>query len=355
MTFVKRSKWQLRAAVAVMIALSGSAMTTAYATEGCTDGCFSSSCDALECEDNLGCDSLACGSACDGSRFGGIASKLTLGGLIKPSDHCFDDFISPMINFVYFEDPRTLTELRPIFVTHSVPDVIGGGVPAGGSIQLYAMQFRVALTERLSLIAVKDGYIVDNTEGALDTLLDDGWADVSAGLKYNLIRDTQTGTLASAGAVYEIPMGSRSALQDIGDGEFHFFLTGGQRLFGGNAHVLSAVGYRTPVDGSVQNASIHWSNHFDVKLTDRLYAFTEVAWWHITDEAEAGLGLGVSGQDLFNLPANNVAGNSLVTQNVGLRFKPKSNIETGIAYEFPLTEFKDVIEDRLMVDLIFRY
>lgn len=82
-------------------------------------------------------------------------------GCIKPSERCFDDFISPMINFVFFEDPRTLTELRPVFASHNVPGAVGGG-----SIQLYALQFRVALSDRLSLIATKDGYIDDNVDGA---------------------------------------------------------------------------------------------------------------------------------------------------------------------------------------------
>jgi hypothetical protein len=38
-----------------------------------------------------------------------------------------------------------------------------------------------------------------------------------------------------------------------------------------------------------------------------------------------------------------------------LKFKPNGNIETGIAYEFPLTGFQDIIKDRIQVDLIFRY
>lgn len=271
-------------------------------------------------------------------------------GCLKPSERCFDDFISPMINFVFFEDPRTLTELRPIFLSHNVPSALGGG-----SIQLYAMQFRLALTERLSLIAVKDGYIVDKTGGPLDTLLDDGWAAVTVGLKYNLLRDVCRGTLASVGATYELPIGSRRALQDVGDGEFHLFATGGQRLLDGNAHVLSSVGLRLPVDNNVQTTSVHWSNHLDVRVTDRIYLLTEVAWWHWTDDAEAGIPLGVAGQDLFNLPASNVDGNDLVTQNVGLKFKPSHNVEAGIAYEFPLTAFKDVIDNRFQAEMIFRY
>jgi len=290
------------------------------------------------------CESGGCGH-CD----------LGLLDCLKPSDHCFDDFISPMINFVFFEDPRTVTELRPIFVNHWVPSTIGNNVAAGGTVQLYAAQFRVALTDRLSLIATKDGFIVDNTEGTLDTILDDGWADVSAGLKYNLLRDPCCGTLLSTGFTYELPVGSSDALQAQGDGEFHLFLTGGQRLCNGNAHVLSSVGYRLPADSSLQSSAIHWSNHFDVRLTDTVYLFTELAWWHWTDDASQGAALGVAGHDLFNLRTSDVAGNDLVTQNIGLRYKPTGHLETGIAYEFPLTEFKDVTESRLMVDMILRY
>jgi hypothetical protein len=313
----------------------------------CDSGYSTAACDGLGCG-GPGCDE-GCDSCLDSCGAGFMC------GLIKPSDHCFDDFISPMINFVHFEDPRTLTELRPIFVNHWVPSTIGNNIDAGGSIQLMAVQFRVALTERLSLIGVKDGYIWDNTDGALDTLLDDGWASVTAGLKYNLLRNTQSGTLASVGATYELPVGSRSALQDVGDGEFHFFATGGQRFLDGNAHWLSAFGWRVPSDGFLQTESIHWSNHFDVKVTESLYLLTEFAWWHWTDSAEGGLPLGVAGQDLFNLPANDVTDNDLVTQNVGMKYKPSGKAEYGLAWEFPLTEFKDVIEGRLQAEVILRY
>lgn len=297
------------------------------------------------CAVDSGCGCSPCGDYCDGCML----------DLIKPSDHCFDDFISPMINFVFFEDPRTVTELRPIFVNHWVPGTIGNNIAAGGTVQLYAAQFRVALTDRLSVIATKDGFIVDNTEGSLDGLLDDGWADVSAGLKYNLLRDPCCGTIVSTGFTYELPVGSSDALQGQGDGEFHLFLTGGQRLWDGDAHILSSIGYRLPVNSALSTSAIHWSNHFDVRLTDRVYLFTELAWWHWTDDASQGAGLGVAGHDLFNLSVNDVAGNNLVTQNVGMRYKPNGNVETGIAYEFPLTGFEDITESRLTVDMIFRY
>lgn len=62
-------------------------------------------------------------------------------GIIASSDHCYDGFISPMTNPVYFEDPRTLTEARIIFANHTIPNGLGGG-----QAQLIAMQVRAALT-----------------------------------------------------------------------------------------------------------------------------------------------------------------------------------------------------------------
>lgn len=345
----------------LLVAVAGNANAAGlglFNHSACDAGCCDAAACDQSCADPLCCDAAGCsGLGCDGCDACSLTccDKGMLAGLIKPSDQCFDDFVSPMINFVHFEDPRTVTEIRPIFVNHWVPDTIGNNVPAGGSIQLLAMQFRVALTERLSLIGVKDGYIWDNTNGALDTLLDDGWASVTAGLKYNFLRDTQSGTIASAGATYELPIGSRDALQDIGDGEFHLFVTGGQRLMCGKAHLMSAFGWRVPSDGYLQSESIHWSSHFDVKLTNKLYLLTEVAWWHWIDSAEGGLPLGVAGQDLFNLSTSDVTGNDLVTQMVGLKYKPNNKTEFGLGYEFPLTEFDDVIEGRLQTEMILRY
>jgi hypothetical protein len=313
--------------------------------EGCCDPC-------LVWEDGCAQKEAAC---CGKGGCGGCGC-LTLGNLIKPSDHCFDDFISPMSNFIFFEDPRTLTEARAVFFHHELPDRVGTQNVPGGDVQLYALQLRLALTERLSVIAVKDGYIVaDMDTGALDDLLNDGWADVTAGLKYNLLRDPCCGRLLSAGFTYEIPIGSQRALQDIGDGEFHVFLTGGTRMFCDRAHYLGAFGYRIPVDGAVQTSSVHWSNHFDVQLTERAYLFTEVVWWHWTESAKYGADLGVAGQDAFNLFSTDVAGNDLVTQNGGVKFKPCGNAELGVAYEYPLTSFEDIIDGRLQAEVILRY
>ncbi|MCA9103360.1 MAG: hypothetical protein KDA63_19530 [Planctomycetales bacterium] len=149
---------------------------------GCTScgsgGTCSSCCGQAGCGGSChaGCGSCSgCGlCSCDGRIF----------GLIAASDHCFDDFISPLSNPTFFEDPRTLTEARFIFLNHRVPS--SAPVLGNSDVQLYALQVRAALTQRLSFIATKDGYI--NMDSDLYGH-EEGWADVAAGLKYNVIRD----------------------------------------------------------------------------------------------------------------------------------------------------------------------
>ncbi len=279
-----------------------------------------------------GCDS-ACG--CDDGILGL--------GLVKKTDLCYDDFISPMTNPTYFEDPRNLSELRFIYAHHNVPVAAGGG-----DVNLFAMQFRARLTDKLSLIATKDGYMTTS-----NPLLDDGWMGVNAGLKYNFYADPVAGVLYSSGVTYEIPMGSTRNYQNYGNGQFHFFTSHGRRI-GCNMHWITAIGSRIPADDNLQNRMIYWSNHLDYRVTQKLYAFTELNWYNWASSGNGPLN-GVEGGDLFSLGSSNVTGNDIVTQGVGFKYKRKQNRELGFVYEFPLTERRDVLKDRVTVDYIIRY
>lgn len=249
-----------------------------------------------------------------------------------------------MTNPVFFEDPRTLTEARAIYLHHRVPTAAGGG-----EIDLIAVQLRAALTERLSIVASKDGYATSS-----NALIDDGWADVAAGLKYNLIADRRAQRLLSAGFHYEMPVGTPRTLQGNGNGEFHFYLTGGMEFLD-YGHWLSATGFRIPSDPGDESRMWYWSNHWDYEVADGWYLLSELNWFTwIGAGANPGLN-GVEGGDLFNFGSTGVAGNDIVTNAVGVKFKRNRNRELGIAFEYPLTERKDVLENRLTVDLIVRY
>ena len=147
---------------AYLAAICGQASRAQDATCDATTDCQTSPCDCQEDSCCLtgegdGCESFARRvlgySGCE--AYGGCCGKGKLFGLFTASDCRFTEFISPMTNPVYFEDPRNLTEARVIFINHQIP----GSVLGGGDVQLLATQLRAAVTDRLSIIATKDGYI----------------------------------------------------------------------------------------------------------------------------------------------------------------------------------------------------
>lgn len=264
-------------------------------------------------------------------------------GIVAPTDRCFNDFISPMTNIVHFEDPRTVTEIRPIFIHNRVP-----GSAGGGDVQLFAMHIRAALNERLSIVAAKDGYITSD-----NPLIRDGWADLSVGLKYNLCKDPCRQWIVSAGAAYEHPSGSTRSLQGNGDGEFTLYLTGGTEC-ADRWHYVSTSGFRLPADTGAESQVWYWSHHVDRKLTDRWYGLVELNWYHWLSSGNGGLP-GVEGVDLWNFGSQGVAGNDIVTMAVGTKFKPTPMQEVGVAWEFPVSSREDILDNRLYVDWIFRF
>ena len=305
------------------------------ATSACQSGCDIAAPSCSSCSPCGGCSSC---SSCDGC---GIGAGLL--DFVAPSDRCFSNFLSPMTNPVYFEDPRTLTEARFIFLHHKVPLAAGGG-----DINLLALQLRAALTDRLSIIATKDGFATST-----NPLVDDGWADVNAGLKYNLFKDACCQRILSAGATYELPVGSTRTLQGNGDGLFHLFLSGGARV--GNYNWISGSGLLLPVDTDAESSVWYWSNHIDRRIgCTNLHALMELNWYHWMGSGTNGLP-GVEGGDLFNLGSTGVSGNDIVTGAFGVKYKPSNKMEVGVAWEFPLTDRRDVLDNRLTVDCIFRY
>ncbi len=285
----------------------------------------------------------SCDHECDDC---GCDTKLL--GFIRPSDQCFVDFISPMTNPVYFEDPRTLSELRFIFVNHTLPT---RAPLVGGNVQLFAMQIRAALTDRLSIIATKDGFF---TTGADPVIMKDGWADVNLGLKYNLYADPDSQQLLSVGARYELPVGTPRALQGNGDGVFDFFLTGGA-AFGTYGHWISGAGFWIPVDSAAESQAFYWSNHWDWQINGgKWYALTEVNWYHWMKSGKGGVA-GLEGLDVINLGSTGVAGNDIVTGAIGAKYKHSAYSEIGVAWEAPLTDRRDILQNRLTIDWIVRY
>lgn len=283
--------------------------------------------------DSCDCDCLA--GCCDSGRWLGLL----------PSDHCFDDFISPLSNPFYFEDPRALTEVRSIFIEQSLPPTIGSG-----DFQLYALQLRGRLTENVSVIAPRLSYWQVNQSGGGAPV---GFMSAPVGLKFNLVTDVDRGFLLSGGATYFIP-GSTGSLTGFGDGDLHVFLTGGKRFLG-NAHWLSGSGFRIPFNRNWGTQMWYWSNQWDYQLPNNIYPLFGLNWYHWLNSSGVDFTNDIAGLDIINLPAGNVAGLDVVTGAVGLKWKPTGNFELGGGYEFPVTQNGDILRNRAYLDLIVRY
>lgn len=92
--------------------------------------------------------------------------------------------IRPMTNPTLFDLAVPTTNIRPIFAYHALPDFVNttaGNLPVGGDVQVYALQFEYAFSDRLSLVATKDGYIDFNPNATLNN--QSGFANLGAGLK----------------------------------------------------------------------------------------------------------------------------------------------------------------------------
>src|SRR5262249_28587324 len=148
-------------------------------------------------------------------------------------------------NPILSKDPRSLTEARLLFLHDVLPPDHALG---GGNFQVYAMQLRAALSDRLTLVADKDG--IANLHFH-DLNHRTGLLNMNFGLKYLLVRDVEEQLLWSVGLTYEPPMGEREVLENHGDGVMSVFTTWGKEL-GGAWHVLHTFGYQFGLN-SAQN------------------------------------------------------------------------------------------------------
>jgi hypothetical protein len=319
----------------VCLAICSSSQAESYLTDAaaCCDeasACDSSGCSACQGDSRECCD---CFSDCD-----------RILGILLPSDHCFDSFISPLSNPFFFEDPRSLTEVRGIFIENSVPASRGAS-----DAQVWAGQVRGRVSDRLSIIAPRLGDLnVHQGPGSPS-----GFLSAPVGFKYNFIRDVDRQFLVSAGLTYFVN-GSSSVFSNFGDGDFHFFLTGGKQIFD-YGHWLSGSGFRIPANNNWGTQLFYWSNQWDYELPGHIYPLVGLNWYHWMRSSNLGFTGNVTGLDLINLPAGGVAGSNVVTSVVGLKWKPSGNVEVGGGYEYRLSQNADILNNRVYADVIFRY
>lgn len=255
-----------------------------------------------------------------------------------------DEMISPVSSPTVNEDPRNTTEIRPLFIYHHISDDFLLGE---GDLQVLAVQARVALHERFSFIATKDGYVWLKPDALDDEL--DGWANIALGFKGSLLQSEEWAAVVSAGLRYETRSGSREVFQGRGDGVLNPFLSAAKGF--GDFHAQLYTGPRVPISGN--DSTLYDTNlHLDYRLPFDVYPLMEVNWLHIIDGGSR-YPFDQEGAEVVNLGSSDSVGD-IATMAFGLRWRMCEWIDMGAAGEFPITDREDIFGWRVTWDFVIR-
>jgi hypothetical protein len=278
------------------------------------------------------------------------------GGFNLHCTHCTEDaaLISPVSNPFLFEDPRALTELRPLFIYQTAPH--GNPDFRGGHVDFFGLQGRVAFTDSWSLVLNKLGFVDVHAPGS-DLFGGSGFAEVWLGPKYTFYHDDCGNSAAAVGLTFQIPTGDRRQAQDTGDLTLDPYITYGTsfgRTSYGTFGFVGEFGYAFGVDNR-RSDYLHGSLHldFDIASAHKFYPLIELNWLHYTDSGRARP-LNYEGADLINFGSTDVSGRNLLDLALGFRYKFSEHLQTGLVIEFPLGH-RDIDDFRLGLDFIVRY
>lgn len=257
----------------------------------------------------------------------------------------FEHFYEPVGNPIYFESPFNTSGLRFLFLHHEFPN---GSQLQGGHVDVYAVQARIAITERWQFIATKDGYS-ELKANALPA--DHGWNDIAAGGKYLFYVDKELDLVAAGGARWQWANGNQQVLQgNCQEISPYISAAKGWDQF----HLVGDLTYRLPFNSNDGNSIFQWDLHADYEVApSTLPGFAPMVELHGLHYLSNGTrsNLSVGGMDYANLGSTDVAGSSVIWIGVGARWKLTPNTSIGADYEYPLNDRDgDIMGSRFTVD-----
>lgn len=272
------------------------------------------------------------------------ADYVLFGESTKPVVEPDSQFVHPITSPYYNEDSFVTTDIRLWGVYH---DFANSSLIDGGKAMVYAAQVRVALTDKLQLVAYKDGY-VDFDSGLVQ---ETGWNDVAAGLKYAFLQDWENNMHAAVGLGYEFAIGSPGVFQndddirawvsfDKGFGPFHV---------GANASYLLAMkdDDAAPLGGS---DTLNWHIHADYYVNQYFSPVIELNGYHVMNRGDEVVPF--SGIDVANFGG----GGDVISAGIGAEIRPMENLGVRGAYELPLTtDDDDLYGWRLTFSVIYSF
>jgi hypothetical protein len=294
----------------------------------------------------------------------------------------FDGFEMPIVQPYLFEDPFITTGVYPYYAWHQFPS---DSALQGGEAHLVAAQLRVAVTDRLAIIATKDGYMWKDPGNPLlkET---QGWMDLGFGAKYAVYQDRDAGRIVSLALKYDASSGAADTFQDGGDGILMPSVTGAAKLgdlalqgdFGGSwgisdtqssslyYHLYLAypiVGTRGAFTPFVQFSGIHWLDGGDGSRKIELSALGQsiVGSQYITVGSPSvplsvvGIYGPFEGADVANLGAGGVDGLDYVTFAFGIHVRFLEHVTVSAAYEVPITEHESITRQRITTAVAWEF
>ncbi len=254
--------------------------------------------------------------------------------------------IAPVTNPIFFESPLAQSEVRPIFLHHR----LDSGFVGGGTVDVYAVQLRYAVNDRLAIIATKDGYIDTDTPAIGNR---DGWADLAAGVKYAIYKDDEAQAVITPGFTISLPTGNRDVFQGDGSGVINAFVSAAKGW--DNLHLTANVGAQVPFDNDEDTSNLHYSVMLDYYTCRWFIPF--VAFNAFTTLSDGnGLGINSEGFDLINFGSSAASGTTQGAIGFGFRSRLVENLDLGFAYEVGvIDDGDDIFKDRVTVDVIWRF
>ena len=257
----------------------------------------------------------------------------------------FDQMITPVSNPSTFEDPRPQSEVRALFMWHEIGD---GFFTAGGDTQVYGVQLRLALNERLTFVVNRASLYDYNPN--LFSRSGSGLSDLEFGVKYTFHMNEQAGTAAAWGLGWQIPSGNGEVFQGRGDGFLHPYVSGAIAL--DDYNVMGSTGFRVPFGNS---DSTFWDAnlHVDTPMGD-LYPLMELNLIQVVDDGNR-IAIQGEGADLISFGASDASGETLLTSTIGARYRLGPGMDFGLGYQVPLTtgEGSDFMKYRITTDISF--
>jgi hypothetical protein len=253
--------------------------------------------------------------------------------------------IAPVTNPIFFEDAVIRSEIRPIFAHHRIDD----GFLGGGEAQLYAMQIRWAVTDRLAIIATQDGYL-DVSNNAIGN--PNGWMDLALGVKYAVIDNEPAQFILTPGLTFHVPTGEQDVFQGRGGGEFNPFVSV-QKGFG-DFHLSGNLGVRIPVVSNEQSTMLHYSLMADYYTCRWFIPFVTFNAWTVLDEGN-NIGLTSEGYDVINFGSRGASGVTQGLLGVGFRSRILDQVDLGFAYEKAVIQPVGLTDDRFTFDICIRF